>query len=127
MKMGSIFPELYVQDVQHNIRFFTEALNFKLIRDEGDFAELHLGTSILLLNGYAGDVEGHYFFNKIDSQSNGIGVEIGIVVKDIYSVHKKIKAFGSFKSITEIKKQDWGMTDFRLVTMDNYYLRITMR
>ena len=127
MKMCNIFPELYVQDLQLNIRFFTEIFNFKLIRDEGDFAELHYGNSILLLNSYAGDVEGHFFFGKIDQQSNGIGVELGIFVDDIYSIYEKIQQFSNIKSLTELKKQDWGMTDFRIITIDNYYLRITTR
>ena len=125
--MCNIFPELYVQDLQLNIRFFTEIFNFKLIRDEGDFAELHYGNSILLLNSYAGDVEGHFFFGKIDQQSNGIGVELGIFVDDIYSIYEKIQQFSNIKSLTELKKQDWGMTDFRIITIDNYYLRITTR
>ena len=64
-----IFPELYVQSVKKNILFFINVLDFKLIRDEGDFAELKLFDSILLLNAYADDVEGHFFHKKINESS----------------------------------------------------------
>lgn len=125
--MINIFPELYVQDIQLNIQFFTQVFDFKLIRDEGNFAELRYGNALLLLNGYAGDVEGHFFFGKINTKTNGIGVELGVMVKDIYKVYEKVKKFGNIKSLSDVKKQDWGMTDFRIVTVDNYYLRITAK
>jgi NAD(P)H-dependent FMN reductase len=122
-----IFPELYVQSIKDNIKFFTDVLGFTLIRDENDFAELKLNDSILLLNAYADDVEGHFFHNKINQNTNGIGVEIGIFVNDIETIYHKAKESNFYREITPLKEQAWKMIDFRIVTHDNYYLRVTQR
>lgn len=125
--MTPVFLELYVKNIAFNITFFTTIFGFTVVRDEGNFAELHLGSSIVLLNASASDVKGHVFHKKINPETNGIGVEIGIFVDDIDSVYKKAKEFKEFKSISELKRQDWGMTDFRILTKDNYYIRVTTK
>lgn len=125
--MTPVFLELYVKSIAFNITFFTTIFGFTVVRDEGSFAELHLGSSIVLLNASASDVKGHVFHKKINPKTNGIGVEIGIFVDDIDSVYKKAKEFKEFKSISELKRQDWGMTDFRILTNDNYYIRVTSK
>ena len=124
---NQIFAELYVKSVKENIDFFCTALGFALIRDEGDFAELRHGTSIFLLNGGASDVPGHFFHGKINPSTNGIGVEIGIMVDDVKLIHKNVSNCPMVKQISDVKLQDWGMADFRIVTEDNYYLRITSK
>ncbi len=125
--MTQIFIELYVENITLNIKFFTSIFDCIVVRDEDDFSELCLGNSIVLLNSYAGDVEGHTFHGKINQKTNGIGVEIGIFVDDIDLVYAKAKKFKDIKSISELKLQDWGMTDFRILTIDNYYIRVTSR
>lgn len=125
MSQSSIFPELYVRSIPKYISFFVDCLKFKVVRDEGSFAELRNGDSTLLLNAYAGDVSGHFFHNKISQENNGIGVEIGIIVDDIYKSFAICKKHEIVREVSDVSVQSWGMTDFRLVTIDNYYLRIT--
>jgi len=125
--MTQVFIELYVNSIAFNITFFTTIFNFSVVRDEGNFAELRLGDSILLLNASASDVDGHIFHEKINPNTNGIGVEIGIFVENIEAIYKKMQEFKEYKSLSEVKLQDWGMTDFRVLTKDNYYIRVTTK
>lgn len=125
--MAPIFLEIYVKSISFNIDFFTSVFGFIVVRDEGDFAELRLEDSILLLNESAGDVKGHVFHNKLNPSTNGIGVEIGLFVDNINLVYEKALTFKQFKSISALKKQDWGMTDFRILTNDSYYFRVTTK
>jgi len=119
-----VFIELYVRDITYNITLFSEVLGFSVIRDEGNFAELHSGNSMLLLND-GSDLElGHPFRGRLDPINNGIGTEIGFDVSDVSAVYKKASQFNGLK-MTEIKLQSWGLKDFRVVTPDNYYLRVT--
>lgn len=121
-----VFIEIYVENLELQINFFHDVLSFELIRNEGDFAELRYGDSIFLLNtDAAADVPEHFFHQKINSVSNGIGVEIGIMVEDVKEIYSKALKSPHVKHITKIKDQTWGMTDFRVVMADNYYLRIT--
>jgi catechol 2,3-dioxygenase-like lactoylglutathione lyase family enzyme len=123
--INKVFIELYVENIPQNIDFFCSVLNFIVVRNEGDFAELRHGDSIFLLNASASDVPGHFFHKKIDSSNNGIGVEIGIAVENISSVYERALNYSPKKEISKLVHQDWGMTDFRIVISDNYYLRVT--
>ena len=120
-----IFVELCVRDIQKNIDFFTEALGFFCERQEDDFATLRHEDASLHLNTESNYKEGHHFFEKIDQQNNGIGVEIGICVDGLDTVYEKVRSHSMARSVTQIETRSWGARDFRLITVDNYYLRIT--
>ncbi len=124
---NQIFIELCVQDIDSNIDFFTTIFGFSCDKNKEGFAELHYEDSRMLLNIEKNYKEGHHFSNKINQDSNGYGVEIGIQVSDIEEIHTEAKKHSMVKAITEVREQPWGSKDFRIVTKDNYYLRITQK
>jgi hypothetical protein len=122
-KGGFVFVELYVEEPSYYVRIFRDALGFRLVRDEGDFVELRSEHALVLLNAFEDPEPGHPF-EHFREQRRGIGVEIGIVATDIeaqWAAAKKIEGL----SVTDVVTQEWGMTDFRILTPHGYYLRVT--
>ena len=123
---GFVFVELYTHDIQTYISFFQNVAGFKLVRDEGGFAELRSDTAVILLNADKDQdlPERHPFKGRLLGPGKGVGVEIGIVKADLPVAREaalKVKGW----SVTEIRRQEWGLSDFRVVTPDGYYLRFT--
>lgn len=124
LQAGFTFVELYVEEPAFYARIFCEALGFAVERDEGDFMELRTARAIVLLNSSAELEGGHPFQEFRQHERRGLGVEIGIVVTDIWLARQAAVAIPGCR-VTEIVEQDWGMTDFRILTPHGYYLRVT--
>lgn len=56
----------------------------------------------------------------------GLGVELVVVVDDVAAVHARAVASGRVE-IAALVDQPWGLTDFRILDLDGYYVRITSR
>lgn len=124
-KRSGVFIELYVEDIPYYVDFFTRVLDFTVLVNHSIFVELRRGAETILLNGEGKTLESeHYFFGKLNSNPKGTGVEIGIVVDNLQDVYQKALKFNHLKC-TPIVKQEWGMSDFRIVLPDGYYLRLT--
>ena len=120
---GFVFIELYTRRLAEYYRFFRDVCGFHLIRDEGDFIELRSKTALILLNG-GSDLPDDHPFQYRANVPGGIGVEIGIALSGIEDRWCEAKKFPDW-IVTDIKSQEWGMTDFRVTTPDGYYLRLT--
>jgi len=121
---GFVFVELYTQSIPEYIAFFQRTVGCRLIRDEGDFVELRLDAAIVLLNAANELPEGHPFRSRLPGHSQGVGVEIGIILADLTSAREAAITFPGW-TVTEMQRQDWGLTDFRVTSPDGYYLRFT--
>lgn len=124
----SVRLELFVQDLDRAIEFYTSVLRFAVLRREDSYASLRCGSFHLglgLINDLASNSR-HYFAGAKLSRDRGVGVEIVLEVDDVQSVFRHVQASGY--SINEpLQEQNWGLTDFRIVDPDGYYLRITSR
>ena len=121
---GFLFLELCCEEPSYYARIFRDALGFKVIRDEGDFMELRSARGLVILSSLTDAEPGHPFEHYREAPRRGIGVEIGIVsdhVEAAWAAAKKIEGC----TVTDIVEQEWGMTDFRILTPHGYYLRIT--
>lgn len=123
---GNVFVELYVEDPSPYARLFRDALGFSILRDEGDFVVCQSARGTVLLNRFDDPSPGHPFEDYRAHARRGMGVEIGFALepaalRNAWSVARTFEGF----SVTEIVEQEWGMTDFRIVTPHGYYLRIT--
>jgi hypothetical protein len=120
---GFVFVELYVEDPRFYARIF-EALGFAVVRAEEGFMELRSSRGLILLNAFEEPEEGHPFEHYREQPRRGLGVEIGIVTE---KVREAWEAVGRIEgcTTTPIVEQDWGMTDFRILTPAGYYLRVT--
>jgi len=53
----------------------------------------------------------------------GLGVEIVLEVDDLEELHDRLMELGV--DVSPLKRQNWGLRDFRVLDPDGYYLRIT--
>lgn len=121
---GFIFIELYTQRLVEYAAFFKQVCAFTLIREEGGFSELRSATAMVLLNADKELPQGHPFQSRLTGTAQGIGVEIGIVVSDLAAARDAALHFPGW-TVSDIRRQEWGLTDFRVTTPDGYYLRLT--
>lgn len=116
----SQFWEIYVKDFDASIAFYTKALGFEVIRRHEDFVDLELGAVKLHLN----DQEYWPLDTKPVGGVVGWGVEFVLVSEAIEAAYSRAQGSG-YELASELEKQEWGKTDFRVLDPDGYYIRIT--
>jgi lactoylglutathione lyase len=120
--------ELFVEDMEVSIAFYTRVLAFELARHEpGDYASLRLGGIVLGI-GPVGKLseEGGYFGREIATLRRGLGVEIVLEVDDVDGWRDRVAASGH-PILEPLQERPWGLRDFRISDPDGYYLRVTSR
>ena len=120
--------ELFVDDMEASIAFYTRVLAFELARHEpGDYASLRLGGVVLGVGPVAKlPEEGGYFGRDIATLRRGLGVEIVIEVDDVDGWRGRVAASGH-PIFEPLRDRPWGLRDFRISDPDGYYLRVTSR
>jgi lactoylglutathione lyase len=120
--------ELFVEDMETSIGFYTRVLGFEVARNEpGDYASLRNGDVVLGIGPISKLSEGDgYFTRDIASSRRGLGVEIVLEVEDVNEWHRRVVASGH-PVFEPPQKRPWGLRDFRIVDPDGYYLRLTSR
>jgi lactoylglutathione lyase len=124
----SVRLELFVQDMEQAIGFYVHILGFEVLRREEDYASLRNGTCMLGLGPIAKlpAERGGYFTRSKLRAARGLGVEIVLEVDDVHLTYEHLQSCG-YPIEEPLQKRNWGLTDFRLVDPDGYYLRITSR
>lgn len=120
--------ELFVEDMETSIAFYTRVLAFDLTRHEpGDYASLRRGDVVLGIGPVAKlPDEGGYFGRDISAQRRGLGVEIVLEVDDVEEWSDRVAASGH-PVFEPLQDRPWGLKDFRVSDPDGYYLRVTSR
>ena len=121
---GLVFIELYTLDIPASTRLFTEVFGFTITQEEEGFIGLRSPKAIVLLNDGHDLPAGHRFQGKITGRNHGDCVEIGMIVEKLEEASQRAKALGRYQ-VTDIVLQDWGMRDFRIITDEGFYLRVT--
>ena len=123
----SLRMELFVEDLDRAIMFYSNVLGFELLRQDDGYASIHRGTVTIGLGPIAKlpDVGG-YFTRRRLSGDRGLGIEIVLEVDDIVAEHERVRASG-YPIDGVLQERPWGLTDFRIADPDGYYLRITSR
>jgi lactoylglutathione lyase len=124
----SVRLELFVQDMDQAIAFYSHVLGFEALRREEGYASLRNGTFILGLGLIAKlpAESGGYFTRSRLQSARGLGVEIVLEVDDVQAAYEHVQSCGH-PIEGPLQKRNWGLTDFRIVDPDGYYLRITSR
>jgi lactoylglutathione lyase len=124
----SVRLELFVQDMDQAIAFYTHVLGFEVLRREAAYASLRNGSVLVGLGPIAKlpDEHGGYFTRSKLRAARGLGVEIVLEVDDVHAMYEQTQSRG-YPIEEPLQKRQWGLTDFRLVDPDGYYLRITSR
>ena len=120
--------ELFVEDMDAAIDFYTRVLGFEFVRSEpGYYASLRKEAVVLGLGPVSKlPPNGGYFSRDISGQRRGLGIEIVIEVDDVDALHRRVLASG-YPVFEPLQERPWGLRDFRIVDPDGYFLRITSR
>ena len=120
--------ELFVDDMEASIAFYTRVLAFELARHEpGDYASLRLGGIVLGIGPVAKlPGESGYFGREIATLRRGLGVENIFEMDDVEGCHERVADCGH-PILEPLQDRPWGLRDFRISDPDGYYLRITSR
>jgi lactoylglutathione lyase len=120
--------ELFVDDLDTSVTFWTGVLGFSVDRRDDGYASLRRGSVVLGLGPVAklpstGDGPG--FTQGRLAAGKGAGVEIVLEVDDLDRVYESCAAAGVVaEGLTD---RPWGLRDFRFTDPDGYYVRVTTR
>jgi catechol 2,3-dioxygenase-like lactoylglutathione lyase family enzyme len=116
--------ELFVSDVSRSAAFYREVLGFETLREApSGYTSIGRQGAVLGLIDIAQVPERHPARPK-PGHAAGLGVELVVVVEDVAAVHARAAASGQAE-VSALVAQPWGLTDFRIVDPDGYYVRIT--
>jgi lactoylglutathione lyase len=122
--------ELFVDDLDRSVAFYTGLLGFDLDRRDAGYASLRRGDVVLGLGPVAKlpEAGGPGFSQRRLAAGKGAGVEIVLELDDepaVAALHDRCRAGGVV--VEPLRDRPWGLRDFRLLDPDGYYLRITHR
>jgi lactoylglutathione lyase len=120
--------ELFVDDLDAAVAFWTGVLGFAVNRRDPGYASLRGGDVVLGLGPVAklpvtGDGPG--FTQQRLAAGKGAGVEIVLEVDDLDAVYAACDAAGAV--VEGLTDRPWGLRDFRFTDPDGYYVRVTTR
>jgi len=121
---GYLFVELYVQDLAHYTAIFRDALGFDIVDDEEGFVKLRSRHATVLLNATTELPLDHPFKDYRAHAKRGLGVEIGFVTEDLERARRASLAIPGCV-VTPVTHQEWGMSDFRILSREGYFFRVT--
>ena len=121
--------ELFVQDVQASIRFYSSTLGLKPppTWSPDGYVPISAGAVTIGVQHVGNLPAGHHFSPRHLTGPHGVGLEIVVEVDDVdlayttAALHAE-RCGGLVEPLTD---QTWGLRDFRLVDPDGYYVRIT--
>ena len=118
--------ELFVADIATSRSFYTTVLDFIPGQTGyGGYTPLSQGDVRLSLNKNDALPDDHPA-KVAPNERAGRGVEIVIEVDDIRPVYDRVKASG-WPISGDLASHPWGVTDFRVVDPDGYYLRLSSK
>lgn len=120
--------ELFTSNMEKSVDFYTGVLDFKM---EGSsinhsYQPVKKGNVTLGIGPLRKLSEDHHFNPKDGTIQKGYGVELVLEVDNVTEVYEQVKSSG-YPIHGPLKTQPWGLTDFRLVDPNGYYLRITSK
>jgi lactoylglutathione lyase len=119
--------ELFVTDMEKSVDFYTGVLGFERLKGGPSYVPVRSGAVLIGLGPAAGLPKLHHFNPEVHRARRGLGTEIVLEVDDVESFYAKVKASGYARILSPLRKQSWGLSDFRVADPDGYYLRITSR
>ena len=118
---ASMRIEIFPSSMKRFFDFYVGILQFSVRKHEGTYAfisrdNICVGAIEIANTDSLAEKEGYRRPTK--------GIEIVFEVDDLVAERDRIIAHG-WKLEEDIKTQDWGLQDFRLLDPDSYYVRIT--
>jgi catechol 2,3-dioxygenase-like lactoylglutathione lyase family enzyme len=118
--------ELFVKNLASSADFYSRVLGFEIGEGQLEgYTPITRGKVQLGLNLLSGLPDGHPVQSR-ENERLGRGIEIVLEVGDIEGSYQHVLDQDWPLSNT-LQRQPWGLTDFRILDPDGYYLRITSR
>ena len=124
------FVELYVPDPAPYLTLFVDCLGYRVESRLDGWIDLRRDGDRLLLNSEDEQQlgEDHPFAGGREVDTRGYGVELAIVVDDdLVEICERVRERGIGLKIETVRMRPWGVRDFRVMTTDGYYIRVTER
>ncbi len=117
--------ELFVEDVERSVAFYQSVLGFSLVRKDPGYASIRRGNVTLGIGpiGKLSETDGYFTRGRLRGE-RGLGVEIVLEAADFEEILDRVTRAG-YPINDSPTLRPWGLTDFRLIDPDGYYLRIT--
>lgn len=124
--MMSSRTELMVKDIEQSVDFYVRVLGFTRNPSPNGWISVSNGTVNFGFGFISNLPSEHPLAKKSPDERTGVGVELVLEVDDVESYFERVKQ-ANYPISRELGKRDWGLTDFRIVDPDGYYLRITSK
>ena len=124
--MTGLRLELFVADVDASVAFYRDVLGFAVEREEPGYVAMRLGDVRFAICQESDLPPGHHFGPEALGRQKGVGIEVVIEVDDIQESHQRVVESG-YPLSKSLTVQPWGLTDFRVVDPDGYYVRVTSK
>jgi len=118
--------ELFVADLSVSAEFYRRVLGFSLGEPHPDgYTPMSNGGVRIALNRLSGLAADHPI-QLAQGERPGRGVELVLEVDDVNAMYRQVCTQG-WPLSSQLQRQHWGATDFRIRDPDGYYWRITSR
>lgn len=126
MTPPALRAELFVRDVGRSAAFYCDVLGFEVLREgSGGYVSIGRGGAVLGLSA-ASALPADHPVRPEPGRRPGLGVELVVVVDDVAALHAHVIASGH-PQVSPLVDQPWDLTDFRVLDLDGYYIRLTGR
>jgi lactoylglutathione lyase len=115
--------EIFPVDLDATVDFYARVLGFAVLKDQrrDPVAYVSLGRGDVLVGALRGDAA-----DVRTARRPQTGVELVLEVDDVGAERDRVVAAG-WPLNEDLQLRPWGLTDFRVLDPDGYYLRITNR
>ncbi|MBX6353600.1 MAG: VOC family protein [Thermoflavifilum sp.] len=118
--------ELFVADVARSAAFYQRVLGFDVVKSSPGYAVVRRDDVQIGLGAADQLSQDHPLRPLHAGERKGVGVEVVLEVEDVNAAYQRVAAAG-YPVAEPLMVRPWGLTDFRVMDPDGYYLRITSR
>ena|SRR5437867_3926695 len=124
--MMTLRMELFVNNLAVSSDFYCRILGFEKEKESERYIAVKSGNAILGLGLLSKLSSNHPLRPKSPYERVGGGVEIVLEIDDIETYYQRIVS-EKYPIQEPLQQRSWGLTDFRIIDPDGYYLRITSK
>lgn len=119
----SIRIEIFPEDLDVTVDFYTEVLGFELVSDRRDDPEPYV--ALRRDEVHVGALRSITAKRRAERRPP-VGVEVVLEVDDVDAELERVRT-ADWPIAEELEARPWGLRDFRVLDPSGYYLRITNR
>ncbi len=114
----AVAPEYFVSDLSRSVRFWTEEIGCRVLRQDANFAVLAFESAhIMLATAHSKAVA-----NWLDSGPRGVGIHVRFMAEDLDALYRRLANSG-VPIVSAIADRPYGLRDFIVADPDGFQLR----